>query len=73
MNSRTMERLHSKLMALYDEREEYQLDIQEAEAMGEDTEEIEEQLNELNSTIKEIERQMRDAETDALSYMKEAI
>ena len=73
MNSRTMERLHGKLMALYDEREEYQLDIQEAEAMGEDVEEIEQQLNELNSTIKEIERQMRDAETDALSYMKEAI
>ena len=73
MNSRTMERLHAKLMALYDEREEYQLDIQEAEAMGEDVEEIEQQLNELNSTIKEIERQMRDAETETLSYMKEAI
>ena len=73
MNSRTMERLHGKLMALYDEREEYQLDIQEAEAMGEDVEEIEQQLNELNSTIKEIERQMRDAETETLSYMKEAI
>ena len=73
MNSRFVERLHSKLMALYDEREEYYLDIEEAEAMGEDTLPIEQQLSELNSTIKEIERQIREEESDHLSYMKEAI
>jgi len=73
MNSRTIERLHSKLMALYDEREEYYLDIEEAEAMGEATLPIEQQLSELNSTIKEIERQIREEEANHLSYMKEAI
>jgi len=73
MNSRFVERLHSKLMALYDEREEYYLDIEEAEAMGEATLPIEQQLSELNSTIKEIERQIREEESNHLSYMKEAI
>ena len=73
MNSRTIERLHSKLMALYDEREEYYLDIEEAEAMGEATLQIEQQLSELNSTIKEIERQIHEEESNHLEYMKEAI
>ena len=41
--------------------------------MGEATLPIEQQLSELNSTIKEIERQIREEEANHLSYMKEAI
>lgn len=64
MNSRFAERLNLKLTALYDERKEYYLDIEEAEAMGEATLELEQQLSELNSTIKEIERQLREESND---------
>jgi len=41
--------------------------------MGEANMRIELQLSELNSTIKEIERQIREEEANHLSYMKEAI
>ena len=71
MNSSFVERLHSKLMALYDEREELQLDIDMATSNTQD--QLEDQLHDLSQSIREIERQIREEETDHLSYMKEAI
>lgn len=72
MKSRSfVERLHSKLMALYDEREELQLDIDMAQGNRQD--ELEDQLHDLNHSIQEIEKQIREEESDHLSYMKEAI
>ena len=71
MNSSFVERLHSKLMALYDEREELQLDIDMAQSNRQ--EELEDQLHDLNQSIREIEKQIREEESDHLSYMKEAI
>lgn len=72
MTSRNfVERLHSKLMALYDEREELQLDIDMAQ--GDRQDELEDQLHDLNHSIREIEKQIREEESDHLSYMKEAI
>jgi len=71
MNSSFVERLHSKLMALYDEREELKLDIDMANDNTVD--ELEDQLHNLNHSIKEIEQQIREEELDHLTYMKEAI
>ena len=71
MNSSFVERLHSKLMALYDEREELQLDIDMAQ--GDRVDQLEDQLHDLNQSIREIEKQIREEESDHLSYMKEAI
>ena len=71
MNASFVERLHSKLMALYDEREELQLDIDMA--TGDKLDELEDQLHDLNHSIREIERQIREEEANHLSYMKEAI
>jgi predicted nucleic acid-binding Zn-ribbon protein len=71
MNSSFVERLHSKLMALYDEREELQLDIDMAQ--GDRVDQLEDQLHDLNHSIREIEKQIREEESDHLSYMKEAI
>ena len=72
MKSRSfVERLHSKLMALYDEREELQLDIEMAN--GREIAVLEDQLHDLNHSIQEIEKQIREEESDHLSYMKEAI
>jgi predicted nucleic acid-binding Zn-ribbon protein len=71
MNSSFVERLHSKLMALYDEREELQLDIDMA--TSDKLDDLEDQLHDLNHSIREIERQIREEEADHLSYMKEAI
>tara|TARA_B100001093_G_C26575024_1_gene904648 strand:- start:609 stop:824 length:216 start_codon:yes stop_codon:yes gene_type:complete len=71
MNNSFVERLHSKLMALYDEREELKLDIEMANDNGVD--ELEDQLHNLNHSIKEIEQQIREEELDHLTYMKEAI
>jgi len=71
MNSSFVERLHSKLMALYDEREELQLDIDMAH--GNRQNELQDQLHDLNQSIREIEKQIREEESDHLSYMKEAI
>lgn len=58
-------------MALYDEREELQLDIDMAQGNRQD--DLEDQLHDLNHSIKEIEKQIREEESDHLSYMKEAI
>ena len=72
MKSRSfVERLHSKLMALYDEREEPQLDIEMAN--GREIAVLEDQLHDLNHSIQEIEKQIREEESEHLSYMKEAI
>ena len=71
MNNSFVERLHSKLMALYDEREELKLDIDMANDNAVD--ELEDQLHNLNHSIKEIEQQIREEEADHLTYMKEAI
>jgi len=72
MKSRSfVERLHSKLMALYDEREELQLDIEMAN--GREIAVLEDQLHNLNHSITEIEKQIREEEADHLKYMKEAI
>lgn len=71
MNNSFVERLHSKLMALYDEREELKLDIDMANVNTVD--ELEDQLHNLNHSIKEIEQQIREEELDHLTYMKEAI
>jgi|TARA_R100000030_G_scaffold91955_1_gene77298 predicted nucleic acid-binding Zn-ribbon protein len=72
MKSRSfVERLHSKLMALYDEREELQLDIEMAN--GREIAVLEDQLHDLNHSIQEIEKQIREEESEHLSYMKEAI
>ena len=71
MNNSFVERLHSKLMALYDEREELKLDIEMANDNAVD--ELEDQLHNLNHSIKEIEQQIREEELDHLTYMKEAI
>ncbi len=71
MNNSFVERLHSKLMALYDEREELKLDIDMAN--DNDVDELEDQLHNLNHSIKEIEQQIREEELDHLTYMKEAI
>jgi len=71
MNNSFVERLHSKLMALYDEREELKLDIDMANDNAVD--ELEDQLHNLNHSIKEIEQQIREEELDHLTYMKEAI
>ena len=58
-------------MALYDEREELQLDIDMA--IGDRVDQLEDQLHDLNHSIQEIEKQIREEESDHLSYMKEAI
>ena len=71
MNNSFVERLHSKIMALYDEREELQLDIEMAN--GREIAVLEDQLHNLNHSITEIERQIREEEAEHLSYMKEAI
>ena len=72
MKSRSfVERLHSKLMALYDEREELQLDIEMAN--GREIAVLEDQLHDLNHSIQEFEKQIREEESEHLSYMKEAI
>ena len=69
----TIERCNAKLMALYDEREELYQDIDLDGAMGKDTLALEQQLAELQHTIKELERQLHEAEGEHLTYMKEAI
>ena len=71
MNNSFIERLHAKIMALYDEREELKLDIDMATDNRLD--ELEDQLHNLNHSIKEIEQQIREEELDHLTYMKEAI
>ena len=71
MNNSFVERLHSKIMALYDEREELLLDIEMAN--GREIAVLEDQLHNLNHSITEIERQIREEEAEHLSYMKEAI
>jgi len=71
MNNSFVERLHSKIMALYDEREELQLDIEMAN--GREIAVLEDQLHNLNHSITEIEKQIREEEAEHLSYMKEAI
>jgi len=71
MNNSFVERLHSKIMALYDEREELQLDIEMAN--GREIAVLEDQLHNLNHSITEIEKQIREEEADHLKYMKEAI
>ena len=73
MNSSRVERLHGKLMALYDERTEIEMDINLYGDMGEPTDHYEEMLHDLNHSIREIEKQLREAEAENLSYMKEAI
>ena len=66
MKSRSfVERLHSKLMALYDEREELQLDIEMAN--GREIAVLEDQLHDLNHSIQEIEKQIREEESEHLS------
>ena len=71
MNNSFVERLHSKLMALYDEREELKLDIDMANDNTVD--ELEDQLLNLNHSIKEIEKQINEEEANHLEQMKEAV
>ena len=73
MNSSRVERLHGKLMALYDERKEISTDISLGMSKSEDGRDLDEMLHDLNHSIREIEKQLREAEGENLSYMREAI
>ena len=71
MNNSFIERLHAKIMALYDEREELTLDIEMA--TDDRLDELEDQLHNLNHSIQEIEKQIREEEANHLEQMKEAV
>jgi predicted nucleic acid-binding Zn-ribbon protein len=71
MNNSFIERLHAKIMALYDEREELKLDIEMATDNRLD--ELEDQLHNLNHSIQEIEKQIHEEEANHLEQMKEAV
>lgn len=68
-----IERLNSKLMALYDEKQDLEQEIELAECMGREISDLEEQMFELNHSITELERQLHDHEMDHLEHMKEAV
>ena len=66
-----IEAINVKLMALYDEREELQLDIDMA--TGDKLDQLEDQLHDLKHSIRELERQVHDYEIQHLDQMKEAV
>ena len=69
MDSRSAEQIHNRLMALYDERSELEMDISLADDMRHDSTELENALHELNQSIAELEKQMREAEAEHLPKM----
>tara|TARA_B100001287_G_C22635458_1_gene507308 strand:+ start:299 stop:529 length:231 start_codon:yes stop_codon:yes gene_type:complete len=71
----TIERLNNRLNSLYDEREEFKLDLELAEGKADHSamELIEEQIYELNHSILELENQLKDAEVEHLEEMRMAI
>ncbi|MEC7436058.1 MAG: hypothetical protein VYB27_03175 [Candidatus Thermoplasmatota archaeon] len=76
MNTReTIERLNNRLNSLYNEREEFKLDLELAEGKADHSamELIEEQIYELNHSILELENQLKDAEVEHLEEMRMAI
>ena len=76
MNTReTIERLNNRLNSLYNEREEFKLDLELAEGKADHSamELIEEQIYELNHSILELENQLKDAEVEHLEDMRMAI
>jgi hypothetical protein len=76
MNAReTIERLNNRLNSLYNEREEFKLDLELAEGKADHSamELIEEQIYELNHSILELENQLKDAEVEHLEEMRMAI
>ena len=63
MNTReTIERLNNRLNSLYNEREEFKLDLELAEGKADHSamELIEEQIYELNHSILELENQLKE-------------
>ena len=71
MNNRTIERCNAKLMALYDERSEL---TSEMEYAGDNRLPVlEDELHDLNHSIRELERQLREAEIEHLEQMQQAI
>ena len=56
MDSRSAEQIHNRLMALYDERSELEMDISLADDMRHDSTELENALHELNQSIAELEK-----------------
>jgi uncharacterized protein YdcH (DUF465 family) len=73
MENSNIERLNSKLMALYNEREDLEQEIELAETMNRATEHLEEVMYDLNHSIKELETQLHNHEVEHLEQMKEAI
>lgn len=73
MSNSNIERLNSRLMALYDEKQDLKQEIELTECMGREVFELEEQLFELDHSITELERQLHDHEIDHLEQMKEAV
>ena len=73
MSNSNIERLNSRLMALYDEKQDLKQEIELTECMGREVFELEEQLFELELSIPELERQLHDHEMDHLEHMKEAV
>tara|TARA_B100001057_G_C22865033_1_gene956099 strand:+ start:2938 stop:3153 length:216 start_codon:yes stop_codon:yes gene_type:complete len=71
MNSRTIERCNNKLRALYDEKTELETDIELSGGNWLAT--LEDQLHDLNNSIKELERQLREAEIEHLEQMQQVI
>mgnify|MGYP001223773999 FL=1 len=71
MNSRTVERCNNMLRALYDERTELETDIELSGGNWLAT--LEDQLHDLNNSIKELERQLREAEIEHLEQMQQVI
>jgi predicted RNase H-like nuclease (RuvC/YqgF family) len=73
MSNSNIERLNSRLMALYDEKQDLKQEIELTECMGREVFDLEEQLFELDHSITELERQLHDHEMDHLEHMKEAV
>ena len=73
MSNSNIERLNSRVMALYDEKQDLKQEIELSECMGREVFDLEEQLFELDHSITELERQLHDHEMDHLEHMKEAV
>lgn len=69
MDSRSAEQINNRLMALYDEREELKEEISLADDMRNDSTELENVLHELNHSIRELEKQLKEAEIEQLPKM----
>ena len=69
MDSRSAEQINNRLMSLYDEREELKEEISLADDMRNDSTELENVLHELNHSIRELEKQLKEAEIEQLPKM----